>query len=177
LTDDGAIVVNGIVASVHSSFRYEGGGDYYEKLSLPAIKANEHYYLNKHQFQQLIYAPLRLLCKLSQAGMCGKKHEVALGYHPLTDVIEVGLVSLMPTFYTVKASKRGRFKMPDEIEFLTFDAFLPFKLWYLFSMIAIIILEYVFDNAARFFAAITAIAVIRTFKLRIKKQGKTMKTA
>jgi hypothetical protein len=38
-------------------------------------------------------------------------------------------------------------------------------------------LEYVFDNAARFFAAITAIAVIRTFKLRIKKQGKTMKTA
>lgn len=87
LTNDGHIVVNGVLASVHA---IDGIVPYVAILGVPIIGIQG--------FQQLLYSPLRILCRASSEAYCSEvNHDIEDGSHLYLNVVEPLLRFLMPS--------------------------------------------------------------------------------
>lgn len=113
LTEDGTIVVNNVLASVHS---IEGAA--------PEVKLFGLTLIDMHQFQQMLFAPLRLLCMFSFDDFCSAALHDEEGTHNWDSVTE-HLIDMLT------------YDAPDlkTTNFLSLSITLPFKLFVLFGMI------------------------------------------
>lgn len=142
LTYDGTIIVNNIWASAHSV------GE-----SAPVIKIGDYYILDEHQFQQLLLAPLRVLCKLSPETFCSAgNHAPDDGTHYWVDVIEALHAFLIP-----EAVLRTELHT-TEVNFIKVSGLLPLKLAFLTWITTFAVVDY-FLNAGTIFGITTAFLI------------------
>ena len=150
LTEDGTIVVNNILASVHS---IEGAASEVKLFGITII--------NMHQFEQMLFAPLRLLCKFSFDDFCSPAlHDEEYGTHNWDSVTE-HLIDML-TYDT-----------PDleTANFLSLSITLPFKLFVLFGMIAANAIEIVLNMKLKSLVlcfSLFLLTIIRFFGYTIK---------
>lgn len=113
LTEDGTIVVNNVVASSHST---EGAA--------PEVKLFGITLIDMHQFEQMLFAPLRLLCMFSFDDFCSADFHDEEGTHNWDSVTE-HLIDMLT------------YDAPDleTANFLSPSITLPFKMFVLFGMI------------------------------------------
>mmetsp|Transcript_29239 Transcript_29239/g.85022 ORF Transcript_29239/g.85022 Transcript_29239/m.85022 type:complete len:579 (-) Transcript_29239:385-2121(-) len=122
LTEDGTIIVNKVLASVHS---IEGAAAEVKLFGLTLI--------DMHQFQQMLFAPLRLLCMFSFDDFCSATLHDEEGTHNWDSVTE-HLIDMLT------------YDAPDleTTNFLCLSITLPFKFFVLFGMITAHAAEKVF---------------------------------
>lgn len=162
LTYDSTIVVNGVLVSAHYGVGF-----------VLVIKIHDYYLVNKHEFQQILFSPLRLICRLSREKFCGEvNHYDNDGSHHYVRVIE-----------NIHAFLRPERVRPDglvfEENFPTVSAFLPFKLLLFFCLVIITVLDYVIDGLHFSFMTVVlatslfylVFASVKTkFKSQVKKK-------
>jgi hypothetical protein len=107
LTNDGHIVVNGVITSVHA---IDGVA--------PSAKVFGVSVVGVQAFQQLLYSPLRILCHVSSQDYCSEMHhDLQDGSHLYLNVVEPLLRFLMP-----KASWNNQmYDLQEEANFLDFS--------------------------------------------------------
>lgn len=168
LTRDGTIVVNGILASAHSVDVFS-----------PVVKIAGRTLIDKQQFQQMLLAPLRMLCTLSRTSFCGEKnHAFDDGTHHWIEIVEAIQLYLSPESVSVhpETKMKGGFQVPvaTEIDFLSLSPFLPLKLFILLWMIVFSVVEAAFFSPRFYVGAISALLLYKqatTIKATAEKIG------
>lgn len=122
LTEAGTIIVNNVLASVHS---IEGAA--------PEVKIFGITLIDIHQFEQMLFAPLRLLCMFSFDDFCSPAFHDEEGTHNWDSVTE-HLIDMLT------------FDAPDleSTNFLSLSVTLPFKIFVLGGMVTANVAEKVF---------------------------------
>ena len=153
LTEDGTIIVNNVLASVHS---IEGAAPEVNLFGITLIDI--------HQFEQMLFAPLRLLCMFSFDDFCSPTLHDEEGTHNWDSVTE-HLIDML-TYDT-----------PDleSANFLSLSITLPFKIFVLSGMVIAHMAEKVFTTSlpSILFGLVTflysAFSLKRTYIMEEKK--------
>ena len=157
LTNDGHIVVNGVITSVHA---IDGVA--------PSAKVFGVSVVGVQAFQQLLYSPLRILCHVSSQDYCSEMHhDLQDGSHLYLNVVEPLLRFLMP-----KASWNNQmYDLQEEANFLDFSPHFVLRVCLLSCLFFSFCIETVLLNGTWI---MMFVAVLLSVQVHVRSTGTTI---
>ena len=157
LTNDGHIVVNGVITSVHA---IDG--------VVPSAKVFGVSVVGVQAFQQLVYSPLRVLCHVLSQDYCSEMHhDLQDGSHLYLNVVEPLLRFLMP-----KASWNNQmYDLQEEANFLDFSPHFVLRVCLLSCLFFSFCIETVLLNGTWI---MMFVAVLLSVQVHVRSTGTTI---